>query len=218
VPSSRRDRRKRVGSRLGRVSALKRYWKWGPVSLGVGTGVGLLFTEFPEWGIGLIAVGFLVAVLLVVVPAALNSISTRLVRRAHRLQGLPWPPVDPHQVQREQAERARMLLAAGKIINELEQVKHILEASDRLPFFRSESLPTQDWLAAGGVLTELTINLPAHVSTRRAYRFIADVNRSIDRTTDASGEVSSVAIDEERAAEALEAINGALADLGELEQ
>jgi hypothetical protein len=195
----------------------RRYWKWGPIVTGLSIGIPLLVADALWWAVAAFVAGVVLSLLLVVVPVGTDALATRLVRKAYQAHGLAWPPVDQHEVQRKQNERSRLLLAVGKIIDELETNRHILEKSDRYAFFKEEALPTQDWLAAGGVLTEQEINLPAHVSARRAYRLIGDVNRSIDRTTNDSGTVLRVSLDEHLVRETLDAITSALTDLGQIE-
>jgi hypothetical protein len=105
------------------MEAIKRRWKWGPLSFGLATGIALWTAWCPVWGVVAFALGGLTTLLLVAVPVALDAASTRLVQRAHRLRGLEWPPPDRERVD---ALREAALAVAVEIENGAGKIGHYL--------------------------------------------------------------------------------------------
>jgi hypothetical protein len=142
------------------------------------------------------------------------------LRHAHRVLLINQERVDPAIAEREErkrtqerVDRSQLLGAVGNIVEELEQIKGILEDRSSRRYFEEQTLPTQYWHAGGHVLTEQGW-LSEHASARRAYRLIGEVNRGIDREYDnETGDMIAVSIDEAKATEALERIEVAVADL-----
>lgn len=73
---------------------IKEHWRWGPLTFGVGTGLSV-WTWWPVLGATFILGGLTVTLALVVGPALANALSSSVVARAHRRQGLQWPPPAP---------------------------------------------------------------------------------------------------------------------------
>lgn len=73
---------------------VREHWRWGPLTFGVGTGLGV-WPWCPVLGAAFLLGGLAVTLALVVGPAVADALSSSVVARAHRRRGLQWPPPAP---------------------------------------------------------------------------------------------------------------------------
>lgn len=158
---------------------LKAHWKWGPVGVGLSTGLPLALVDPTQtWGIVLMATGISVSVLMVVPALALATgrrISRSIVRSAFQTEGVAWPPVagaDRNGSGDAAAGRRELRIAAQTIRTELfscaRTVEHAL-ANGRHWDPAYTGLPSNAWVEHSATLAAEPVFADAYDACREAY-------------------------------------------------
>lgn len=172
---------------------LKIHWRWGPVSLGVSTGIPLLFADATRgWGEVALATGLAVSIILVLPAlgrAASRNIARSIVAEAFRAEGVTWPPVvAPHPPPVVPARPSpttelgvalagmadqRMRSNVQHLLDQLDDVRGILSDAVEQGRYWQEELPTGVWEAVRpSLMSEPGFHL-AYAPTRQAHKSIA---------------------------------------------